>query len=106
MSSQRTNTKDLINRNRREGDSATIKYINQENVVYPHYKLEEQRLEGYKKMTENKIDFKDKKIYLLGFGGIGRPLLYQILKTIKVKPENILITDMRDVSKEAEYFTN
>jgi hypothetical protein len=28
MSAKRTNTKDLINNNRRQGDTATIEYIN------------------------------------------------------------------------------
>lgn len=51
-------------------------------------------------MTENKVKF-DGKIYLLGFGGVGRPLLYQLMQTTAVKPENVLIVDMRDVSKEA-----
>jgi homospermidine synthase len=55
-------------------------------------------------MTENKVKFNG-KVYLLGFGGIGRPLLYQFMQTTEVKPENILIVDVRDVSKEAKYFT-
>ena len=75
MSAKRTNTKDLINNNRRQGDTATIEYINQENCVYPNMKTEKQRLDSYKKMTENKIKFNG-KVFLLGFGGIGRPLLY------------------------------
>jgi homospermidine synthase len=67
-------------------------------------KTEKQRLDSYKKMTENKVKFNG-KVFLLGFGGIGRPLLYQLMQTTDIKPENILIVDMRDVSKEAEYFT-
>ena len=67
-------------------------------------KTEKQRLDSYKKMTENKVKFNG-KVFLLGFGGIGRPLLYQLMKTTDIKPENILIVDMRDISKEAEYFT-
>jgi hypothetical protein len=78
MSAKRTNRKDLINNNRRQGDNGTIESINQENCVYPNMKTEKKRLDSRKKMSENKVKFNG-KVLLLGFGGIGRPLHYQLM---------------------------
>ena len=44
------------------------------------------------------------KIYLIGYGSVGRPLLFMLLKILKINPQNILVIDKMDKTKELDFF--
>ncbi len=45
-------------------------------------------------------------IYLFGYGAIGRPLLYMLLKIININPRNIIVIDKHDKLDEMKIFTS
>ena len=100
-SSQKINEKNKIKPIGLKYDSSEIK----SNIIFPDFNTRKKRYDKFIEMTKNKKEMNNNKIYLIGFGPIGRLLLYLIIKTIKIDPKNILIVDMRDVSVEAKFFT-
>ena len=96
------NNKDMLNPERYEPDIKSYK----ENNVFQAYDTEDKRLAHLEKLnTIERIKF-DHKLYLIGFGGEGRPFLYLFFKRVDIDPKNIIIIDLRDVSKEAEYWSS
>lgn len=90
-----------------------IKYYNiikdeeiKSNLVFPEFNTHKKRLNKYKEMTKNKVEFGNNKFYMIGCGSVGRILLEIILSTIKVKPSNVYIIDSRDCSLEVKHFTD
>jgi homospermidine synthase len=75
-----------------------------EHIVFKDYDTRKKRLNKFKEMIKNKVSFNN-KIYVIGFGSVGRVLLNLIIKVIDVDPKKIYIIDSRDISNEAEYFT-
>jgi homospermidine synthase len=44
------------------------------------------------------------KIFLLGFGAIGKPILYMLLKIVKMDPKNVTVIDKMNKNNENQYF--
>ena len=91
------NSKDMVNPKDHELDLKTYKEYN----IFPSYDTEEKRSAHLNKLINNKLEFNN-KLYIIGFGGEGRPFLYLFYNRVKIDPKNITIIDMRDISKEAE----
>ena len=102
---KRTNAKNLINKTFDYKMKDTHKEYT-ENLIFQDYFSMNDRLRKLNEMMNNKVAFGDRKIFMMGYGGVGRPLLYMILKTIDVKPSNITVFDQRDVSAEAQHQVN
>jgi len=64
--------------------------------------LRNKRIKSIKKMYQS-YSF-DGTIYLLGFGAVGRPLLYMISKIIIMDTSKIIIIDKKDKRDEMRYF--
>lgn len=96
----RTNSKDLINK-KFDYKMVDTHKEHTDNTIFENYWNQKLRLDKLAELTKNKVEFGDRKIFIMGFGAVGRPLLYMILKLIKVKPSNITVFDQRDVSQEA-----
>ena len=73
-------------------------------IIFNDFNTKKKRLQKFIKMTENKIEMKN-KIYLIGFGSVGKVILYLIIKTIKIDPKLITIIDSRDILKELKIFS-
>jgi homospermidine synthase len=71
--------------------------------VYPEYNTLEKRKQKYLELVENKIQIIN-KIYIIGFGSIGRPLLYLLLQITTIKPENITVIEMRNRDEITDLF--
>jgi len=67
-----------------------------------YIKLKKKRIDNIKKMYQS-YSF-DGSIYLFGYGAVGRPLLYMLIKIIKLNTSNIIIIDKEDKRDEIEYF--
>jgi homospermidine synthase len=68
-------------------------------------KIEEKKISGIDKIRKmyKSIEYNN-KIYLIGYGSVGRPLLFMILKIIKINPQNILVIDKEDKKSELKIF--
>ena len=55
------------------------------------------------KSMYNSYEFNN-KIYMIGYGSVGRPLLYMLLKILKIQPENITVIDKMDKINEIYEF--
>ena len=62
-----------------------------------------QRLLTLQNMIENKRQYNG-KIYMFGFGAIGKPILYMILKLTSVNPNNVTVIGKEDRIRGQSYF--
>ena len=67
--------------------------------VFEKYNTPEKRKKQFNKLCENKREFIN-KIYLVGFGSVGRPLLWVLFKILEINPNNVTIIDERDITEE------
>ena len=77
-----------------------IKYMNNLN----NRKLRDERINKIRNMY-NKYSF-NKKMFILGFGAIGKPILFMILKLININPNNITVIHKEKLTFEKEEFIN
>lgn len=75
-----------------------------DDIVFEEYNTFLKRQNKYKKLTQNKVNFNNNKIYIIGFGSVGKILIEMILNTVEINPSNIYLVDMRDCSLEAKYY--
>lgn len=64
---------------------------------YPEYDTKAKRLkklDELKKKLKGKKEFKG-RIYVIGYGAVGRPLLVMLFELINIKPENVTLIDDR-----------
>ena len=66
------------------------------NYVFPEYDTKEKRKNKMTHLFNNKIKFNN-KIYLIGFGAVGRPLLWLLLKMLDINSLNITIIDEKNI---------
>lgn len=68
------------------------------------YKNRKERIDKIRSMYKS-YEFEG-KIYFFGFGAVGKPLLFMLLKIIKMNPKNILVIDKENVAEDIKYFTD
>ncbi len=69
------------------------------NFVFTKFDTQEKRIKKFQKLCENKRFFSN-KIFLIGFGSIGRPLLWVLFKIMDINPSNVTIIEERDITEE------
>jgi homospermidine synthase len=62
------------------------------------------RLNILNQMIQNKRQF-NKKIFMFGFGAIGKPILYMILKLTSVNPHNVFVIAKEEKIRGTSYFS-
>lgn len=71
--------------------------------VYNEYDTFEKRKEKFIELINNKRNL-NCKIYIIGFGSIGRPLLWLLLNMTNIEQKNITVIEMRDRNNFADQF--
>ena len=71
------------------------------NHVFSEYDTKEKRKNKMTELFDNKIKF-DNKIYIIGFGAVGRPLLWLLLKMLDINPLNITIIDEKNILNDVK----
>jgi homospermidine synthase len=69
------------------------------NHIYSEYDTYNKRKQKVNDLFSNKIAFNN-KIYIIGMGAIGIPLLWLLLKILDISPLNITVIDERDIYDE------
>ena len=64
--------------------------------VFSEYDTKEKRKNKMTNLFNNKIKFNN-KIYIIGFGAVGRPLLWLLLKMLDINSLNITIIDEKNI---------
>jgi homospermidine synthase len=67
--------------------------------VFKKYDSKEKRKQKFDEILNKKIIFNN-KIYFIGFGSVGRPLFWILLKMLVIDIKNITIIDERDINME------
>lgn len=75
------------------------------NFVYQDYNTKEKRKQKFDELLNSKRIFNN-KIFLIGFGCVGRPLLWLIIKNFTMNYNNIFIIEERNINSEAVQFIN
>ena len=70
-----------------------------EKCLFKKYDSKEKRKHEFDEILNKKIIFNN-KIYFIGFGSIGRPLFWILLKMFVIDIHNITIIDERDINME------
>jgi len=70
-----------------------------EKYVFKKYDSKEKRKQKFDEILNKKIIFNN-KIYFIGFGSVGRPLFWILLKMLVIDIKNITIIDERDINME------
>lgn len=70
-----------------------------EKIIFKDYDSKEKRKQKFDEMLNQKIIFNN-KIYFIGFGSVGRPLFWILLKILIIDIKNITIIDERDITTE------
>lgn len=76
-----------------------------ESHVYKEYNTFEKRKQKLIELIEDKKNI-NCKIYIIGFGSIGRPLLWLLLQLTTLEQKNITVIEMRDRDVFADQFQN
>ena len=74
--------------------------------IEPSVELKDNKKKERKELLQKMFNSRqfNNKIYVFGFGAVARPLLFMLLKVVRMNPSNITVIDKIDKSDENEYF--